>query len=113
MFLDLVTPHAPSAREGEQPTGERYHGLDALRAFALLLGVVLHSTLCYVVPPGPWAVGTATPSTILTWFVTYTHAFRMELFFLLAGFFGALAVERRGTVAYAKDRARRILLVFL
>jgi len=39
-------------------TTERVHGLDALRAFALLLGIVLHSALPYVLPPGAWAVGT-------------------------------------------------------
>ena len=37
---------------------DRVHALDALRAFALLLGIVLHSALPYVMPPGVWAVGT-------------------------------------------------------
>ena len=30
---------------------DRVHGLDALRAFALLLGIVPHSALPYVLPP--------------------------------------------------------------
>ena len=91
----------------------RHHSLDALRAFALLLGVVFHSALSYVLPPGAWAVGTTQPSNFLGWFVIYTHSFRMELFFLLAGFFAALVIEKRGVSAFIRDRARRILLVFL
>jgi len=83
-------------------SNDRYHSLDALRAFALLLGVVFHSALSYVVPPGLWAVGTTQPSHFLGWFVYYTHSFRMELFFLLAGFFAALVVEKRGVMAFLR-----------
>lgn len=95
------------------PSNDRLHGLDALRAFALLLGVVFHSALSHVLPPGIWAVGTADPSLFLGWFAYYTHSFRMELFFLLAGFFAALVIARRGVAAFIRDRARRILLVFV
>jgi glucans biosynthesis protein C len=94
-------------------TSERVHGLDALRAFALLLGIVLHSTMPYVLPPGLWAVGTTQPTMFLAWVTYYLHSFRLEVFFLLAGYFAALVVCRRGTAAYVRDRARRILLVFV
>jgi glucans biosynthesis protein C len=93
-------------------TQQRWHSLDALRAFALLLGVVFHSALSYVLPPGIWAVGTAKPSVFLGWFTYYAHSFRMELFFLLAGFFTAMVIDRRGVAAFIRDRVRRILLVF-
>lgn len=69
--------------------------------------------MAYVLPPGLWAVGTTQPSSILGWFVYHIHSFRMELFFLLAGFFAALVVEKRGVAAFLRDRSRRILLVFL
>ena len=91
---------------------ERLHALDAVRAFALLLGVVLHSALAYVLPPGQWGVGTETPNLALWGFVHYVHSFRMELFLLLAGFFGASVVARRGLPAYWHDRVLRIGLVF-
>lgn len=99
-------------------SSDRLHGLDALRAFALrafalLLGVLLHASLNFVMPPGAWAVGTTTPSAPLAWLTYYLHSFRLEIFFLMAGFFGALVVRRRGAAAYAWDRARRILLVFV
>jgi len=92
---------------------ERVHALDALRAFALLSGVLLHSTLSYVLPGGAWAVGTTHPAAFPTWLVAYLHAFRLETFFLFAGFFGALVVANRGMGIYLRDRAKRIVLVFI
>lgn len=91
---------------------QRFHSLDALRAFALLLGVALHAAMSFVVPPGHWVVGTAKADTVPALFVYYVHSFRMETFFLLAGFFGRLVVGRRGLAAYLRDRGIRIVLVF-
>jgi glucans biosynthesis protein C len=36
--------------------------------------------------------------------------FRMSAFFLIAGFFGRMMLERRGALAFARDRAKRILV---
>ena len=107
--IHSVTPpqRAPSM------TSERFHSLDALRAFALLLGVCLHSAVSFVLPPGLWAVGTAEPDTIPSLFVYYVHCFRMEVFFLLAGFFAHLVIEKRGLRSFLRDRFKRIVLVFL
>jgi Acyltransferase family len=54
--------------------------------------------------------GTAKPSVFLGWFAYYAHSFRMELFFLLAGFFAALVIDKRGVSAFIRDRIRRILM---
>ena len=87
---------------------DRFHGLDAVRAFALLLGIALHAAQPYIAGL-PWIV-IETPSGALAG-VWYTiHMFRMPLFFLIAGFFGRMMIERRGTVGFVKDRSRRILL---
>lgn len=97
-------------------TGEtgRDHALDALRAFVLLLGVAFHAAIPFVFRnDGSWAVGTADTSHVLWWFLGYAHSFRMEVFFLLAGFFAARVVGRRGTAAFLRDRAWRILTVFV
>jgi len=95
-------------------SGSRIHSLDALRAFALLLGVVFHAALPFVLPPdGTWAVGTENPSYPLWWFIFYAHSFRMEVFFLLSGFFACLMVDKRGVADFLRDRARRVLLVFV
>src|SRR5262245_46844687 len=96
-----------------RPSAERFHSLDALRAFALLLGVFFHSLMAYVLPSGIWAVGTTAPSTPLLWFVYYSHCFRMELFFLLAGFFARVVIQKRGVSSFLRDRATRIALVFV
>ena len=95
------------------PASERVHALDALRASALLLGVVFHATLAYVMLPGDWGVGTVEPSLPLWWLVHYSHNFRMQIFFMLAGFFAALTIDKRGVVPYLRDRAVRIGLVFI
>lgn len=95
------------------PPSDRLYALDAVRAFALLSGVVLHAALAYVMQPGDWGVGVRTPDLGLWAFVHYIHDFRMQLFFLLAGFFGARVVSRRGVRAFVRDRVVRIGLVFI
>ena len=87
--------------------------MDALRAAALLTGVVFHSTLAYVMQPGEWAVGVATPNMPLWWFVQYTHNFRMQIFFLMAGFFACMVIDKKGLKFFLHDRWIRIALVFL
>lgn len=99
----------------------RYHGLDLLRAVAMLLGLVLHAPLVLTVPEVFAEVlpeATATPPEPDAWvwmIVIWIHLWRMPLFFLLAGFFAALVIDRKGWRAFAADRAVRIfaaLVVF-
>lgn len=45
--------------------------------------------------------------------VALIHGFRMQLFFLLAGFFAALVADRRGFGELLRNRARRIGVPFL
>jgi peptidoglycan/LPS O-acetylase OafA/YrhL len=92
---------------------ERFHSLDALRAFALLLGVALHAAMAFMLPPGFWAVGTTDPATVPSMCVFYVHSFRMEVFFLLAGFFSHLVIGKRGLGSFLRDRCQRIILVFV
>ncbi len=91
----------------EPRTGSRLHSLDALRAGALLLGIVLHSLMPFV-PGMPWLVSDSRTSEV-AWIPIYLiHLFRMALFMLLAGYFGRLVLHRRGTASYLRDRALRI-----
>lgn len=93
---------------------ERLHGLDAVRGFALLLGLALHGSMSWL--PGAqyfWIVSDGDPSTTLGVGFYVIHLFRMTLFFLLAGFFARFAVERLGVKAFAKDRFKRIVLPLL
>lgn len=85
----------------------RLHGLDALRAGALLLGIVLHSLLPFI-PWVPWLVVDSQSSWLASIPVYAIHLFRMALFMLLAGYFGRMVLHRRGTGSYLRDRAIRI-----
>lgn len=95
-------------------TSERLHGLDALRGFALLLGVALHAAMSYL--PGAeyfWVVSDGDRSLALAGGFHWVHSFRMTLFFVLAGFFGRLALHRWGTRSFIRDRFKRIVLPLL
>ena len=92
-------------------TSRRYHGLDGLRAFAMLLGLVVHATLPYFSRrAGIEFMWPADPdqSLALLLLFDYIHLWRMPVFFLLAGFFAHLMLERRSPAAFVRDRLRRI-----
>ena len=80
----------------------------------MLAGVVFHAGLAYspMVPPlFPTADrGNAVVVDATLWFL---HLFRMPLFFVVAGFFTAWLVERRGLAGLFRNRVRRILVPFL
>jgi glucan biosynthesis protein C len=90
-----------------QPT-DRLHALDAVRAYALLLGVVLHSSAAFLegFPIPMWGTGDSSTGAAVIYYVI--HMFRMSAFFLIAGFFARVLVERRGVTAFIKDRAKRV-----
>lgn len=94
-------------------TSERLHALDAVRGFALTLGVVFHATMAYLPGPQVWPVADTERSALLGVLFFTLHMARMTIFFVMAGFFGRLLMERRGTRGFALDRARRITLPML
>jgi len=95
-----------------EQTPERLHALDAVRGFALLLGIVLHATMSFL--PGPpsriWIIEDSHPSITLGVLFFAIHVFRMTTFFLIAGFFAHLSFHRRGTWGFVGDRLQRIAL---
>ena len=88
------------------PSG-RLHGLDALRGTALLLGVVLHASMSYF-PVTIWIVPDTDNSPVASVIFFAIHLFRMPSFFLIAGLFAHMMLERRGTGGFIRDRAIRI-----
>lgn len=89
----------------------RYHSLDAVRAFALLLGVVFHAAESFEESASTyWAIGDNSPSLALDVFRHVSHSFRLELFFLIAGFFAHLMLTKRGAVGFIRNRLNRILV---
>jgi len=101
---------------GEPPlTSARLHGLDALRAVAMMLGVWLHAGMPYItgLPPFFWAINDPDKSGVIGHSITLVHSWRMETFFLLSGFFTAMLIAKRGAIKTARQRAFRIALPFV
>ena len=90
------------------PHPERFHALDATRAFALLLGVVFHAAWSFVPAPTGAPIVDSSAGVGFYWFFFTSHTFRMQLFFLIAGFFGHLLYHRRGFSGFARHRLLRV-----
>lgn len=86
----------------------RLHSLDAVRAWALLLGVVLHATMSFFPGPQVWLVKDSESSVVLSVLFFVIHMLRMLTFFLIAGFVARISFERLGAGSFFKDRLRRI-----
>ena len=100
-----------SALQPDNAARVRYHGLDALRAVAMLMGLWLHASLLFAALPGMPDDGTPR-SVTLSVVLAAIHGFRMQVFFVMAGFFASLLVDRRGWWAFGRNRTVRILVPF-
>jgi peptidoglycan/LPS O-acetylase OafA/YrhL len=87
---------------------QRRTDLDALRSFAMLLGIALHASLSFFA--FPWPVHDTQRSDLLPLFLVAVHGFRMPLFFLLSGYFTMLVSRRRGLKSLLEQRFQRIVL---
>lgn len=97
---------------------KRYYGLDFLRAVAMLLGLAVHAPLIYYMPEiaDEFGVNSATLPPPQLWVdivLAFITAWRMPVFFLLAGFFAMLVIARRGIRRFFGDRLIRIGATFL
>ncbi len=92
----------------------RFYYMDNLRALAMLLGIFFHAALAYVTTLQElWLAADPANSEVIGFIVWFTHTFRMPLFFIIAGFFSFMLIEKRGTSAYLKHRLKRIGIPFL
>ncbi len=86
----------------------RHHQLDALRAFAMVLGIVLHGLLPFIdVPIWP---ARDVHQDLAEYGFHAIHGFRLPLFFLVSGFFTAMLWRRRGMRSLVRHRVKRILV---
>ncbi len=104
-----VTRTETKQHETQAPS-QRFHDLDALRGFAMLLGIVLHASLSFL--PGFWPAedNTASFDGPYDEILHFIHGFRMPLFFLLSGFFTAMLWRRRGLRSLLSQRVKRVAL---
>ncbi len=95
----------------QTPDLARRSYLDALRAGAMLLGIVLHASLSFF--PSYWMVTDRSQNSAFGVVFSAIHGFRMPLFFVMSGFFSAMLLHRRGRRALVHHRFRRVLLPLL
>ncbi|MED5449011.1 MAG: acyltransferase family protein [Planctomycetota bacterium] len=93
----------------------RYHGLDALRAWAMFLGIVLHAGLPYMTSSDRifWGIVDPSRDPTLTTFVLWVHSFRMELFYMISGFFSCMVLQYRDNRYFVRQRVKKLLVPFL
>ena len=108
-----VTLSTGSAGTGAgAPPTTRYHALDALRATMMLLGIYLHVVVGYT-GDGRWPYIDPHPAHGINITLGVIHCFRMPVFYVMAGFFGALLWDRRGFAGFVSNRAKRVLAPFV
>ena len=94
----------------------RYHNLDFLRAFAMMMGLVMHAPLLFWQPDFAKVFGIENIAPAEEWINIigrYINNWRMPLFFLLSGFFSILIIKRKGTSQFIRDRVVRVGLTCL
>ena len=72
------------------------------------MGIVLHAA--WIMTPGESGapMTDVSASTVTSYIDAGIHMFRMQLFFLLAGFFACLLVRKRGVGSFLRNRFFRI-----
>lgn len=94
-------------------TSKRLDYLDAVRAYALLLGIVFHASLSFMPIFIGWAVMDISTSDWIPIFVFISHSFRMPLFFLIAGFFSYRVFIQGDVSSFLKSRLMRLVAPFI
>ena len=85
---------------------EREYFLDSIRAYLMLLGVPFHVSLIY--SSQKWAVNSLEPSLWLTVLNDFIHAFRMQVFFVISGYFSYMLYLRYQPQRWLKVRLERV-----
>lgn len=94
------------------PVPSRYHALDSLRATMMFLGIVLHAMVAYSTS-GPWLIRPLQTTKFFDPAILFIHAFRMPVFYAVAGLLTALLLERYGWRQAIVNRFWRIAVPFI
>ena len=89
---------------------QRIPSLDAVRAFALLLGVFYHAGMPFVpgMPATVWVTVDTRQSVAIGEAMFVSHIFRMSLFFVMAGYFARYLYMRSAPRGFWANRLKRI-----
>lgn len=85
---------------------QREYFLDSIRAWLMLLGIPFHLSLIY--SSHQWHVNSVTSSAGLTLFNDFIHAFRMQVFFVISGYFSYMLFQRYPLKRWWKVRVLRV-----
>jgi len=85
---------------------QREYFLDSIRAWLMLLGVPFHLSLIY--SSQSWSVNSEQPSEWLTLLNDFIHAFRMQVFFVISGYFSYMLFLRYTPEHWLKVRLERV-----
>ncbi|MDC0724604.1 glucans biosynthesis protein MdoC [Phytobacter diazotrophicus] len=85
---------------------QREYFLDSIRAWLMLLGIPFHISLIY--SSHMWHVNSAHPSWWLTLFNDAIHAFRMQVFFVISGYFSYMLYLRYPLQRWWTVRVERV-----
>lgn len=85
---------------------QREYFLDSIRAWLMLLGIPFHISLIY--SSHTWHVNSADSSWWLTVFNDFIHAFRMQVFFVISGYFSYMLFLRYPLKRWWKARVERV-----
>lgn len=95
---------------------QRLHYMDNLRALVMLVGVFYHASHAYNAQTNPlWFTADTVHSPLFMVVFEFIHMWRMPIFFVIAGFFTALLIQRRDMKGMLKNRLLRVgapLVVF-
>jgi glucans biosynthesis protein C len=92
---------------GRKPEQQRLHHWDFSRALYLVLGIPFHAAVIYSLSH-EWSVASPDKSELLTWLADFLHSFRMPGFFLLAGLFSMMLLDRQGAWPWLRSRLFRL-----
>lgn len=90
----------------------REHHWDSLRAFLMLLGIPYHAAMVYH-SRVLWDVQSPDKSELLTFLSGVLVSFRMPAFFIVAGYFAAMMLEKRAPLEWLQGRIIRLGLPFV
>lgn len=82
--------------------------LDNLRVVLIVLVIAHHVGQAYGPTGGAWPIMEAARAPILGPFFTVNRSFFMSLFFMIAGYFTVMSVDKYGSKVFIKERFKRL-----
>jgi peptidoglycan/LPS O-acetylase OafA/YrhL len=90
----------------------RLYYFDYLRAFIIMIVILLHSLLPYV-EDYIWYVSEANKSDVFAILSILIDVFIMPIMFFIAGYFAYVSLKKRGSKEFIRTKSHRILLPFI